>query len=119
MEVDEWDKEKTAFATKMGLYEFQRMLFGLCNRLATFQSLMQRWLRDLNLDTVFIYLDYANLFSPTLEAHVQHPEEVFQRVRSFGLKLKPEKCPLIQKQVKFLSDQIQRNRLQYKVGKFH
>ena len=102
VEVDEQDKEKTAFATPMGLYEFQRMPFGLCNGPATFQRLMHRCLGDLNLDTVLIYLDDVIVYSPTFEAHVQHLEEVFQRMRSFGLKLKPEKCALFQKQVRFL-----------------
>ncbi|XP_041915813.1 uncharacterized protein LOC121680475 [Alosa sapidissima] len=102
VEVDEQDKEKTAFATPMGLYEFQRLPFGLCNGPATFQRLMQRCLGDLNLDTVLVYLDDVIIFSPSFESHIQHLEEVFHKMRSFGLKLKPEKCTLFQKQVRFL-----------------
>ena len=35
------DREKTAFATRHGLFEFQVMAFGLCNAPSTFQRLIE------------------------------------------------------------------------------
>ena len=40
VELEEGDKEKTAFCTQEGLFEFNVLPFGLCNGPATFQRLM-------------------------------------------------------------------------------
>ena len=41
------DKEKTAFVTRFGTYEFNVMPFGLCNAPATFQRLMDRIYKEI------------------------------------------------------------------------
>ncbi|XP_058850828.1 uncharacterized protein LOC131699092 [Acipenser ruthenus] len=69
VEVAEHDKPKTAFTTPMGLFECNRMPFGLQNAPATFQRLMTHCLGDLNFSAVLIYLDDVIVFSRTLEEH--------------------------------------------------
>jgi hypothetical protein len=48
VEIEESDKEKTAFITTSGLYEFNVMPFGLSNAPATFQRLMDTVLTDMD-----------------------------------------------------------------------
>lgn len=57
MGVEECDREKTAFATPFGLFQFKVMPFGLCNAPATFQWLMELVLAGLLWSVCLVYLD--------------------------------------------------------------
>lgn len=104
--MDPADREKTAFTTPFGLYEFERMPVGLCNAPATFQRLMQRCLGNLVNDSLLIYLDDVVVFSTDFNSHVKHLEEVFQRLEHHSLKLQPKKCSLFQRKVTYLGHVI-------------
>ena len=97
---------KTAFATPSGLYEFKVMPFGLTNAPAVFQRLMQRVLMGLNPpegpDMVTVYIDDILVFSRTLSEHLKHLQAVLERLKQAGLKLKPQKCHFIRKEVEYL-----------------
>lgn len=100
--VKEDDIHKTAFVTKYGLYEFTAMPFGLTNAPATFQRVMELALQGLQWLTCLIYLDDVIVFSPTFDSHIQRVSEVLDRILQANLKLKPEKCHLLQPEVEFL-----------------
>lgn len=102
VEVAPEDQEKTAFTTPFGLYQFDRMPFGLCNAPATFQRLMQRCLGAQVYDHLLIYLDDVIVYSPHFAAHLQHLEQVFSCLNDHGLKLQPRKCHLFQRKVTYL-----------------
>ena len=102
VQMSEGDQPKTAFTTPMGLFEYTRMPFGLMNAPATFQRLMTTIFGDMNLSELLIYLDDVIVFSSTLEEHLASLERVFSRLRQHGLKLKPSKCNILQKEVKYL-----------------
>ena len=72
MEVDLADKEKTAFSTPKGHYEFNLMPYGLTNAPATFQRLVQYVLVGISGDMCFTYLDDFIIFSATFEQHLLH-----------------------------------------------
>lgn len=102
VEMDPKDREKTAFTTPLGLFEFDRMPFGLCNAPATFQRLMQRCLSSHLSESVLVYLDDIIIYSPDFSTHLQQLENVLQKLWQHGLKLRLDKCKLFHRQVKFL-----------------
>ena len=95
-------REKTAFVTHAGLYEFNVMPFGLCNAPATFQRLMNNVLSGLVPQACLDYIDDVLVYGRTFEQHQENLEAVLRRLRDAGLKLKPAKCHLAQERVKYL-----------------
>ena len=91
IQMDPKARQKTAFITQNGLYEFNVMPFGLCNAPATFQRLMQQVLAGLE-SFCSVYIDDIIVFSEAVEEHVDHLRQIFARLRRFFLKLHPAKC---------------------------
>ena len=102
VEMDKGDREKTAFITQEGLYQFKVMPFGLTNAPATFQRLMDAVLAGLQWKSCLVYLDDVIIVGRTFEEHLNHLGEVFNRLRQAGLKLKVTKCSLFQEKVCYL-----------------
>jgi len=101
------DNHKTAFSTPHGHYEFDRMPFSLKNALTTFQKL------DLVLrmqgNEIFVYLDDIVLYSSSLTEHAIKFEKLATRLRRANLKLQPDKCELLRKEVSYLGHIIGEN----------
>ena len=102
VEVEECDRDKTAFVMKEGLYEFKVMPFGLSNALATFQRLMDLTLAGLQWSHCLVYLDDIIVMGHSFEEHLGNLNLVLERLRDANLKVKPVKCALFQEQVCYL-----------------
>jgi hypothetical protein len=98
--------EKTAFPTPNGLYEWTVMPFGLCNAVSTFQRFIERVLRGLIGSFVHVYLDDILVFSESWSEHLSHLKTVFERLRQAGVKLKPSKCHLAEKEIAYLGHKL-------------
>jgi Reverse transcriptase (RNA-dependent DNA polymerase) len=96
------DREKTAFVTRYGIYEFNVMPFGLCNAPATFQRLMDRVYQDIAWKFVVVYLDDTIVYSKSFDEHLEHLRETFIRIRQAGLRLNLEKCNFWMQSLPFL-----------------
>ena len=62
--MDAADREKTAFVTQGGLYEFRVMPFRSENAPTMFERLMERVLRGIGLSECLVYLDDILVFGP-------------------------------------------------------
>ncbi|GBM65989.1 Transposon Ty3-G Gag-Pol polyprotein [Araneus ventricosus] len=104
VEIQPEDKEKTAFTTGQGLWQFKVMPFGLCNAPATFERLMEDCtvLRGLTSEASLVYLDDIIIVGRTFQEHFNNIRKVFQRLQNANLKLSPRKCRFFRKEVSYL-----------------
>ncbi|GBM08967.1 Retrovirus-related Pol polyprotein from transposon 297 [Araneus ventricosus] len=106
IEIRPEDREKTAFTTGQGLWQFKVMPFGLCNAPATFERLMETVLRGLSSEACLVYLDDIIIVGRTFEEHLNNLRKVFQRLQKANLKLNLKKCRFFQKEVTYLGHVI-------------
>jgi uncharacterized membrane protein len=102
LKISDNDKQKTAFATHRGLFQFKCMPFGLANSPATFERLMEVVLSGLQWERCLVYLDDVIVFGKTLQEQLTNLTTVFTRFREANLKLKPKKCALFEDEVAYL-----------------
>lgn len=99
-------KEKTAFISNHGLYQFNVMPFGLTNAPSSFQRLMDEVLHPILDRYVAVYLDGQIICSITLADLLQHLQHVFTLLQKYHLKVKLKKCSLVQSQLTYLGFKI-------------
>ena len=99
------DRRKTAFACELGLFEWRRMPFGLCNASATFQRSITRALQKIQQrhgSLVMAYIDDIVIATETIEDHLERIREVFKCLREAGFKMRAEKCDFMRTETKYL-----------------
>ena len=99
------DGRKTAFACELGLFEWRRMPFGLCNASATFQRSITRALQKIQQrhgSVVMAYIDDIVIATETIEDHIKRIKEVFESLREAGFKIRAEKCDFMRTETKYL-----------------
>ena len=107
IKMAEESRQYTAFTVgSLGIYEFLRMPYGLCNAPVTFQHLMQNCLGELNLQYALIYLDDVIVYSRTPEEHLKRLQAVLDRFALNGLKLKPSKCHFFKESLTYVGHEI-------------
>ena len=98
MELDSETKHKPAFITHEGVFEWQRLPFGLKNAPMLFQMLMSQVLRGIHWKIVLCCIDDLLIFSKNFEEHLNHLDQVFSKLRQANLTLKPEKMSIWSRQ---------------------
>ena len=86
------DRPKTSFCSHLGLYQYRRVPFGLCNAPSLFQRVMDSVLQDLIGKVCYVYIDDVVVYSKNREEHAKHVEMILQRLQEHGLKVNKKKC---------------------------
>ncbi|GFS75889.1 hypothetical protein TNCV_4665451 [Trichonephila clavipes] len=90
-----------SFVTTFGTFKPLRLPFGLKNAPYYFSRLMANLLRNCE-DFAVPYLDDIAIFSLAWDDHLKHLKDVFDRLHSARLHIKPSKCQFAQAYVKYL-----------------
>ena len=106
IKIKEEDREKTAFSTPFGNYQYIRLCFGLSNAPATFSRLVQQILQDVPIELVYSYLDDTLICGRDLDEHISTMDDVFTKFYKAGLTLQPDKCDLFNDTVEFLGHKL-------------
>lgn len=92
LKLHESSKELTTINTHRGLFEYNRLAFGISSAPGMFQRAMENLFQDL--PEVICYLDDLLLVSSDEKQHELLLNKVFKRLQDNGLKLKAEKCAI-------------------------
>ncbi|KAI2645187.1 Retrovirus-related Pol polyprotein from transposon 17.6 [Labeo rohita] len=100
-------KEKTAFTTPSGHWQYRSLPFGLHGAPATFQRMMDILLRP-HQNYAAAYLDDVVVHSEAWEDHLDRLRRVLSELRRAGLTANPRKCHLALSEAKYLGFQVGR-----------
>ena len=92
IKMKEVDQEKTSFVTSQGLFCYKVMPFGLKNAGATYQRLMNKMFVHQIGRNVQVYVNDMLVKSLRKDNHLDNLRETFDTLRSYNMKLNPNKC---------------------------
>ena len=85
------DKLKTTFTTIFGTFAWHVMPFGLCNAPATYQRFMHETFKDMETQSLRIYLDDLGAATDSTK-HVEALRAGLEKCREKSVALNPDKC---------------------------
>ncbi|KPJ14174.1 Retrotransposable element Tf2 155 kDa protein type 1 [Papilio machaon] len=104
------DRNKTAFVTQEGHYQWTCLPFGLKTSPAIFQRILSNILRKYKLTEFAVnYIDDILVYSKTFTEHIDHLTQLLEAIKKEGFRLKFTKCTFASNSVKYLGHIIQNN----------
>ncbi|CAF4129789.1 unnamed protein product [Rotaria sordida] len=100
------ERDKTAFITPDGLWQFNRLPQGLKNSPSVFQRLMNQTLGSLRWDVCLAYLDDIVVYSTSFDQHLLDVNKVCQVLHTSNFKLNYNKCSFFQEEISFLGHKV-------------
>jgi hypothetical protein len=108
LEFDHESKDKTAFRSHRGLFQFTRIPFGWRNGLPVFQRVMQEILSPFLWQFALVYIDDIVVYSATFAQHLGHLDRVLQAIAHAHITLSPLKCHLGYQSLLLLGQKVSR-----------
>ena len=102
--LDEASKKLVVINTPKGLFQYNRLPFGVSSAPGIFQRVMDSILQ--NIPGVVVYLDDILVTGLTEEAHLASLKEVLTRLEKAGLRLNKAKCKFMESCVTYLGYRI-------------
>ncbi|CAC5374159.1 Retrovirus-related Pol polyprotein from transposon 297,Retrovirus-related Pol polyprotein from transposon 17.6 [Mytilus coruscus] len=99
--LDKDSRQKSAFITPFGHYQFTVTPFGMMNSGATFVRMMDKVLAGYE-DFADSFIDDIGIFSDTWGYHIEHLRAVFDSLRRARLVAKPSNCSFGYGELEFL-----------------
>ena len=100
IELDDEAKKLCVINTPFGLFQYNRMCFGLASSPAQFQRLMDTLIAGL--PGVAAYLDDLIITGSTEKEHWENIERLVERLSEYGLRVKLDKSVFFQNSVEYL-----------------
>lgn len=104
VELDENSKQYLTINIHKGLYQVNRLPYGVAGAPAIFQKLMDQVVQGI--DGVICYLDDILITGQNTETHMTNLKKVLKRLKSHNLRVNKEKCVFFQRSVVYLVNVI-------------
>ena len=98
--LDDESKKYVAINTSKGLFQYNRLPFGISSAPGIFQRVMENILRGIS--KVVVYLDDILITGANDDEHLKHLSEVLSRMQQAGLRLREDKCEFMSPSVVYL-----------------
>jgi len=108
IEIHPKDREKTAFISHKGLYQYKRLLFGLKNGPAQFQRMMDHIIGALQWQAALVYSDDLLIYSNLWTDHMSDLRTILRAAGDAGLVFSLEKCRFRYVDIKLLGHGLSR-----------
>ncbi len=104
MEMSEESKKYLTISTQKGLYQFNRLVFGVASSPAIWQHSMEQILQAI--PGVHCILDDMIVMGRNDTEYLQNLESVLAQLHKYNLKVNLEKCEFLQDKVVYCGHQI-------------
>ncbi|XP_062389582.1 uncharacterized protein K02A2.6-like [Sardina pilchardus] len=109
MEMDETSKKYLTINTTKGLYQYNRLVFGIASAPAIWQKAMEQVLQGI--PNTQCYLDDIVITGINDDDHLANLEKVLKRLEDFGLRANKAKCEFFQDTIEYCGHKIDKDGL--------